>query len=157
MNPQIRLPPCLAALLLELAAERKRITCPRVAVPWEGEVTQKVGYRQEARRRWRRKRKWSRGGHGWLFYRRNLNINGPKQFDSSIHPLTCVSIKTDAFRRNLRIRGLRSTIGATVQKSNFGHLWSLLLFKIFFVLHNNNRFGGVTMPQDNNKTNAIEI
>jgi hypothetical protein len=38
MNPQIRLPPCLATLLLQLAAERKRNAGPRVAVPWKGEV-----------------------------------------------------------------------------------------------------------------------
>jgi hypothetical protein len=62
MNPQIHLPPCLAALLLELAAERKRIACPRVAVPWEGEVTQKVGDKQEAWRRWGvGENEWSRG------------------------------------------------------------------------------------------------
>jgi hypothetical protein len=59
--------------------------------------------------------------------------NGPKQFDSSIHPLTHVSIKTDAFRRDLRIRDLRSTIGATVQKVKF---WSTpkSLSNIFLVL-----------------------
>jgi hypothetical protein len=50
--------------------------------------------------------------------------NGPKQFDSSIHPLMRVSRQTDVCRRALRIHGLRSTIGATVQKVTFSQLQS---------------------------------
>jgi hypothetical protein len=41
--------------------------------------------------------------------------------DSSILRIERVSIKMDAFQRDFRIRGLRSTIGATVQKVKF---WS---------------------------------
>jgi hypothetical protein len=43
--------------------------------------------------------------------------------DSSDLRIKHVSIKTDAFRRDLCIRGLRSTIGATIQKVKF---WSTL-------------------------------
>jgi hypothetical protein len=56
MNSQIHLPPCLSNLLLQLAAERKRNAGPMV-VPWEGEVAQEVGHRQEEWRRWWRRRK----------------------------------------------------------------------------------------------------
>jgi hypothetical protein len=43
--------------------------------------------------------------------------------DSSDLRIKYVSIKTDVFRRDLHIRGLRSSIGATVQKVKF---WSTL-------------------------------
>jgi hypothetical protein len=43
-----------------------------------------------------------------------------------------VNSKMITFRQDLRIRGLRSTIGATVQKVKF---WSTLEPLSFFVLH----------------------
>jgi hypothetical protein len=43
--------------------------------------------------------------------------------DSSDFQIKHVSIKMDAFRRDLRIRGLRSSSGATVQKVK---VWSTL-------------------------------
>jgi hypothetical protein len=60
---------------------------------------------------------------------------GPKQFESSIHPLTCVSIKTDVFRRDLHSRGLQSTIRATVQKVNFLSTLEPLTVQTFFVCY----------------------
>jgi hypothetical protein len=47
-------------------------------------------------------------------------------------PLTRVSIKTDVFRRDLRIRGLRLTIGATVQKVKFWSTLKPLTVQTFF-------------------------
>jgi hypothetical protein len=42
--------------------------------------------------------------------------------DSCVHRIMCAGSKTDAFRRDLRIRGLRSTTRVTDQKVNF---WSI--------------------------------
>jgi hypothetical protein len=49
--------------------------------------------------------------------------------DSSVLQIKHVSIKTDAFQRDLRIRGLHLSIGATVQKVNFWSTPELLLKK----------------------------
>jgi hypothetical protein len=99
-------------MLLQLAAERKRNASPRVAVPWEREVTQDVGDRPEAWRRWQRRRKMN----GAEVAQRGLagktandsskveNLVHPTAenkhviCDSSIHRIKHVSIKMNVFR-----------------------------------------------------------
>jgi hypothetical protein len=51
---------------------------------------------------------------------------------SAVHQIMRVSSQTVAFRRDLRIRGLRSTIGATNQKFNFWSTSEASLIKLKF-------------------------
>jgi hypothetical protein len=55
--------------------------------------------------------------------------------DFSVFRIEHVSIKTDAFWQDLCIRGLRPTIGATVQKVKFWSTPKPLSIIFFFVLH----------------------